>query len=283
MSNPGVDDAAGLLLVLAALFFAPRAAVAGDVGQTCRDAYYQAQVLRDQGKLEGAVEQAKTCVRTCGAELASDCEKWKQELETTMASTIVIVVVDSAGATVTDAVVSLDGVPWLDWLDGTAQTIAKGAHTLRAEVQGAAPVTRSIVVRQGEKDRKVELSIRTERPDDAARVAHQVGPWVVGGVGLGALIAGAVTGGVVVHDYDITEDECVDTSRTCSQRGLDAAARGRVLGPVTTGLLIGGGALVAAGVVWLIAAPRDEKQSTRAFVAPLVSESGASVVVGGAW
>ena len=284
MSNPGVDSAAGLLLVLAALLFGSRAAIAGDVGQTCRDAYYQAQVLRDEGKLEEAIGQAKTCVRTCGEELARDCEGWRQELETRTASTIVIVAVDGAGANVTNALVSLDGVPWLDRLDGTAQTVPKGAHTLRVDVDGAVAETKSIVVRQGEKDRKIQFFIRATPSDDGARLAHQVGPWVVGGVGLGALIAGTVTGALVVHDHGVTRDECSDATATCSQEGLDAASRGRVLGPVTTGLLVGGGALVAAGVVWLVAAPRDDRRATRSFlVAPLASLHEAGIVLGGAW
>ncbi len=261
------------------------AAALADSKEECRDAYYKTQVLRDDGKLDEAIKQAEICVRACGNELVSDCSKWKTDLEARVASTIIVEVVDPSGTPLTDVSVSLDGVLWLDHLDGSAQLIPKGPHTLEVTAKGSAPETKSIVIREGEKGRKITISLTAKPPDaEPPDAAHAIGPWVLGGVGIGALVAGAITGGIVVHDYGVMRDECDEEAGTCSQDGLDASSRGQVLGPATTGLLVGGGVLVAAGVIWLVVAPGSPEPSTTSFfVIPAVSSHETGVVLEGSW
>lgn len=282
MSSPGAADAARFCVLIASLL-ASRVALA-DAAKTCRDAFYQTQVLRDEGKLQEAIEQAKVCERTCGDELGGTCARWKVDLEARFTSTVVLEVVDAAGQPVTNVVVSLDGVPWLDRIDGSPQTIAKGQHTLAIAVPGAPRQERSIVVREGEKGRRIRFSVTRQPAEDGAAPAHRVGPWIVGGVGLGALVAGAVTGGLTVHEHDVMIDQCDEARGTCSQEGLDASARGQILGPATTGLLIAGGALVGAAVIWLVVAPSADDPSTVSLrLEPTVASDGATLLLGGAW
>ncbi|NUO48712.1 MAG: hypothetical protein HOV80_07640 [Polyangiaceae bacterium] len=268
--------AASLLIAGAAL---------ADQKQECRDAYYKTQVLRDEGKLDEALEQAGICVRTCGDELSSNCAQWKTELEGRLASSIIVEVVDESGASLNDVTVSLDGVLWLDHLDGSPQNLSKGPHTLEVTAKGAAPEKKSIVIQAGEKGRKITISITTKAPEaEPPNGAHVIGPWVVGGVGVGALIAGAVTGGIVIHDHSVMEDNCDEKEGTCSQDGLDASERGQVLGPVTTSLLVAGGVLVAGGIVWFLVAPDEAEPATTSwYVVPAISSHEASVVLGGSW
>ena len=103
-------------------------------------------------------------------------------------------------------------------------------------------------------------------------------------MGVAALIGAAVTGGFVVHAYSVTQDECNDRTRTCTPRGGDAQAQGRVLGPVTTSLLVGGGVLLAAGIIWLVVDPDEAAPSTTSiFVAPAIASDHQGIVFGGTW
>jgi hypothetical protein len=211
----------------------------------------------------------------------------KQSCRDSYFASVIVEVVDSSGAPVTVGLVSLEGVGWLDRLDGSAQVISKGPHTLEVTVQGAEPQKKSIVIREGEKNRKIRIEVTrasNETDQPGPDPVHRIAPWVVGGVGVGALIASAVTGGLVVEAYSVTQEECNDETEECTQKGLDAQARGRLLGPVTTGLLIGGGALVTAGIVWLVLAPsRGEAKATSLFVSPVLSGEAQGVVLGGSW
>jgi len=269
------------LVVLAALV-RPRAALA-DSKQECSDAYQKTQVLRAADKIEEALAQADICTRTCAKAFRDECASWRADLEARTA-TIIVEAIDATGVAVKDGSASLDGVPWLDELGGPARVVSKGPHTLEIAVEGVPSQKKAIVIREGEKGRTITITIPAKAPPDGASEPHRTGPWVVGGVGVATLIAGAVTGGFVVDAYSVTREECNDEKEECSQPGLDAQARGRLLGPVTTGLLIGGGTLVAAGVVWLIVAPSAPKPSAASvFLVPAISMHEGGVVLGGRW
>ncbi len=257
----------------------------GDTGQVCTDAHYKTQVLRKEEKLEEAIKQAEVCARDeCPDWMSETCTRWKGELEARLA-TIIVDVVDASGKPVTEGTASLDGVPWLDSLGGPARVVPKGSHTLVITVRGEPPQEKTIVVREGEKNRKITITLPPKAsPPPPPNPWHTFGPWIVGGLGVAVLIGGAVTGGLTVEAYEVMQAQCNEEEGVCSQKGLDAQERGKVLGPVTTGLLVGGGVLVAAGVIWLVAAPTgSEPATTSFFVVPAVSGHEAGVVLGGAW
>jgi hypothetical protein len=268
---------------IATSFSFPHDALA-DTKQECSDSYQKTQVLRAADKLEEAIGQADICVRTCSKSFLDECASWKTSLESRIAS-IIVEAVDATGEPVTDGSVSLDGVPWLDQLGGPARAVSKGPHTLEVTVKGAPSQKKSIVIREGEKSRKITVSIPSSPAPDNSGEVHRIGPWVVGGVGVAALIAGAVTGGLVLDAYSVTQEQCNDGTGTCTtQEGIDASERGQLLGPVTTGLLVGGSVLVAGGIIWLVVAPTEAKPSTTSLtVAPTVSHEHVGLVVGGSW
>jgi hypothetical protein len=77
------------------------------------------------------------------------------------------------------------------------------------------------------------------------------GPWVVGGIGAAGLVVGIATGAVVLQKHAEAEAGCSSVTRTCTPAAKAASDSGRALGPVvTTGLVVGGVGLAAAGI-WL--------------------------------
>ncbi|NUP06004.1 MAG: hypothetical protein HOW73_08095 [Polyangiaceae bacterium] len=271
--------------VSASLFFS--SAALADTQQECGDSYLKTQDLQDAGKLEEAIEQAQICSQACpkltsraAKEMTSDCAKWQTDLES-RTSSIIVEVVDAAGKPVTEGSISLDGEPWLEKLDSAAHGLSKGPHTLKINVKDADPHTEGIVVKEGEKDRKIKITLPGAEPPPAE---YSIAPWIIGGAGVAVLLASAVTGGLVIYDYNVMNKNCNEVTG-CEPDGEEAVARGQVLGPVTTGLLVGGGALVAAGVIWLVVERTggEEPSKTSFFVAPIISSDQKGVALGGSW
>lgn len=273
----------------------PNVALADD-RQACSDAYQKTQELRDADQIDDAVKQAQICARdVCAPWMRSDCSKWQSELEARQ-STVVIEILADPGATAADASVLLDGAPWLAHADGAAHVVSKGPHSIEIDVKGNPPQKESVTIAEGEKNRRITFHVAAKAPPVEPRPSdvHRVGPWIVGAVGAAALLAGAVTGGLVLQAHAVMKDECHDPTKTtpgyCSQAGRDAETRGQRLGPATTGLLVGGATLVAAGVIWFVAAPRAAKYPATSafvvpslFVTPVLSRHENGVVLGGAW
>lgn len=274
----------GICIVVGSQFFVSTARA--DSKQECSDAYEKTQVMRDADKIDEGIEQAQVCARdVCAKFVRDDCSKWKAELEARVAS-IIVEAVDASGAPVTEGSVTLDGVPWLDQLGGTAHAVSKGAHILEINVKGAVPHKQSITIQEGEKNRKITITMVAKAASDKEPVSgvHRIAPWVVGSFGVAALIGGAVTGGLVVEAYSVVQDECFDDTETCTPDGFDAQSRGHLLGPLTTGLLVGGGVLVAAGIIWLVVARRaEEPAATSFFIGPVLTAQQQGLVLGGSW
>jgi hypothetical protein len=109
---------------------------------------------------------------------------------------------------------------------------------------------------------------------------------VVGGVGVAALVGGAVTGIVGAHKQSTLNGKCPDY--TCSYHSAaekssfdsDKASL-RTLGTATTALLIGGGVLTATGITLFFSS--GPKQSERIGLTTLFGPSGGSIVARGAF
>lgn len=153
------------LLVQAALaiFFVASDAGAGDRDE-CVAAASSAQDLRRDNKLVSAREQLITCARAaCPAAVQHDCVGWLAEIEDAM-PTITLTVSDANGVDVIEANILLDDRPYLTRLEGRALAMDPGIHVLHIEVAGATPFEQRIVVREGEKNRVVALTVPTPEP-----------------------------------------------------------------------------------------------------------------------
>lgn len=63
---------------------------------------------------------------------------------------------------------------------------------------------------------------------------HRALAFTFGGIGVAGLITGAVAGALTAKAESDNRAHCDATTHSCDQQGRDAAATGRVLGPVTT-------------------------------------------------
>jgi hypothetical protein len=123
-------------------------------------------------------------------------------------------------------------------------------------------------------------------PDDGSTM--RTAGLITGGVGLAALAAGAITGGLAMSEHGTAKDNCDGT--VCNQEGLDAIDQVRPLGNASTALFVVGGVGVAAGVLLFVLAPSEQTEEATAsrgiVVRPWVggtSELGAVTGLQGAW
>lgn len=108
------------------------------------------------------------------------------------------------------------------------------------------------------------------------------GPWIAGGIGVAALVVGAVTGALVIQNKGVADAHCTfGPPATCrDQTGMNAASAVRTLGPVTTVSLVVGAAGLATGAIWL-GVRRTDTSSMRIGIGP--APGGAAWRLEGSW
>lgn len=158
---PVVSRATIALTLAASVLLSADSLQAADDKQVCLGAYISAQRLRQEDKLVEAREQLLTCARdVCPPTLKKDCITWTAEVDQALPS-VVIDARDSDGADVIDVKVTVDGRPFADRIDGKPRPVNPGVHTFRYETEGAAPVAEKVVIRTGDKMRKVTVRFAT--------------------------------------------------------------------------------------------------------------------------
>lgn len=252
MRNP--RSAALLRIALGALAVAAPAVASADDKAVCADAYHQSQVLRDEGKLVLARAQIAVCKAACPAHVSGDCEEWLGEVETKLAS-VVIVARDAAGNPVAAPRVVVDG--------RTADArgpieVDPGAHVVRVEHAGTT-VEKRVEVAVGQKGARVEVlfpgGVRVAAPPAPAPAP----PWSTGGppkatwvLGIGGLAMLGAAGVLGVHGHTRRSDLDACSPR-CAPEDLDSI---RTEWWVAVGLAGAGTVAVgAAAIVWASTSP----------------------------
>jgi hypothetical protein len=92
----------------------------------------------------------------------------------------------------------------------------------------------------------------------------QVGGIAIGAVGLAGLVAGGITGGLVLDRKATVETHCANDVCT-DPEGIDAADSGRTLATVSTVAFIAGGALLGTGILMLILGDGTTEPATATF------------------
>jgi hypothetical protein len=139
-------------VVVSLLLSAPAAADTTKV--QCIQANTQAQDLRRDGHLAQAREQLQRCVDpACPGLVRDDCTRRLDELEKAQ-PTVAFEVKDSRGADVFAVTVTMDGKPWAESLEGKALPADPGKHIFTFAMAGQPPVTRTLVITEGEKARR---------------------------------------------------------------------------------------------------------------------------------
>lgn len=171
--------ACGLLLVL----LAPTLHADETHEDTCFDAAVAGQKARKAGELATARAAFLRCAQAaCPAEVTARCVDWAAEVDGAMPS-VLVAAQDEHGRDMLTGTIRIDGTSHPEALSGQAVPLEPGAHVLRLEITGRAPVEQSIVTREHEKNRRVVLRIAAtpKRPS--------IVPFVLGAIGGAAALS----------------------------------------------------------------------------------------------
>ena len=238
---------AGVPLALALAWSQPAHAGTRD---RCLAASMAGQTLMLKDQLHAARDKLRVCAKpVCPRLVRRDCVDFLGKIETNM-PTIVLGARDGRGKDLVDVRVTLDGAPLVDHLDGKPVEIDPGTHALHFETEGAPPVDQTLLVREGEKDRLVTVTLGPPPPPPPTEtVVRTTGPsvwtWIVGGVGLATLGATVVSGSVSLAQYQSLHDGCALT-HSCAPGDVSTV---NTLYDVAYATAAIGGALVVAGIV----------------------------------
>jgi hypothetical protein len=281
------------------LALAPSSARAADpTTADCLGASESSIKLRGEHKLREARAQLLVCAAaTCPDDVRSECERHVTEVNASI-PTIVFEAKDASGADLTAVKVTMDGAVLVERLEGTAISLDPGEHSFTFEVAGQAPVQKSLVLREGEKDRRERVTLgaaaalaapaaplASPPPGDAPSVESAPPPppasdssggswssqktWavVLGGAGLVGIGVGTAFGLSAGSAWSRAQTEC-GSPTSCPQHAQavsdhDSASNAATWSTVGFGV---GAAAIVAGVVLWATAPSGGKSATASGV-----------------
>jgi hypothetical protein len=246
-----------LWLAFALSLFAHRAAAQAELAACVAD-HKRVQTGREAGLYLESRDAAARCAQAaCPQLIREDCAAWYVDLAESTPS-IVLDVRDHAGRDVTDARVML-GERVLD-VHGRAIALDPGSHELRVQAANHAPHSERIVLRQGERNRRIAITLQpvpgAREPVDS-RSAPRFSPavialGVVGLVGLSTFAALATSGRV--HHNRLDEDLC---KPGCARSDVNYVNRVYVAADLAAA--IGGSAAIAATVLHVLDRRRERR------------------------
>ena len=289
----------GQLVVLPGVLLVATPAAAEVTRAECVAANTTGQSLRRQGKFAEARQQLRVCNDpACPAVVAEDCTRRLDELDTAQPA-ILFDAKDGRGHDLLRVVVTMDGRPFADRLDGTPLQVDRGEHTFTFSVPGETPVTETLVIKESEKSRLYTVVIGQPRslapqppvsdPQPEPAPAGGLGrrQWValaIGGAGAGALVVGSVFGvltatGIKHQNQDCPSSlACLDPTRAAADHAAwttDSA--------VSTAAFVAGGALIAGGAALFFTGhrPSTRTATTGLVVTPGVVPRGGALLLRG--
>jgi hypothetical protein len=228
----------------------------------CLNAFDQAQHLRSDGKLIEARDRLQVCGSArCPAPVRADCLQWENDVLAAL-PTVTFAAVDPSGRDLLDVAVSVDGLRVAERLDARQIPLDPGVHAVRFESRGGEVREEQVVVRAGERNRVVRVTLGSTAVATATQAsvppADHGGPpatsrhvpWLVpvlAGVGVASLTAAALLYFPVVSRVDQMRGTCAPA---CSQSEVDSLMVRRDASWVVAG--VGAAALVGAAVVFLL-------------------------------
>ncbi len=226
----------------------------------------------NEHKLRSERTQLLVCAApSCPADIRKECTRRVDEVNLAI-PTVVFEAKDANGNDLSAVRVTMDGEVIAERLEGSALSLDPGEHAFVFEAAGQAPVTKQLVIREAEKERREAIRfgvVPTEAP--VAQPSAPVSPppadenqstWsnqktaavVAASVGVVGLGVGSVFGLRALskksHANDICPDACSD------DEGLQAWRDARSAGNVSTIFFIVGGAALGAGAALWFTAPK---------------------------
>jgi hypothetical protein len=238
----------------------------------CVDANGDGQALRLEGKLAAARQKLETCGDpSCPAIVREDCVRRLRELDAVQ-PTIAFDVVDAAGSPVASVRVTLDGRPLEDRLVHSALRVDPGEHTFVFAADGALPVTRRLVIKEGEKDRHERVALAPvlgSPPPSTVPVAlepiaaprpglgtHKLLGLTAGGAGIVGIALGSLFGVLTVSAANRQRSDCASVEACMSRASaLSDHSSAQTDGAVSTVAFVAGGALLLGGAALFFMVP----------------------------
>ena len=237
----------------------------------CVSATEKALTLRQQGKLHAALKELATCSdASCPDEVKQECTKRLSEIDAVMPS-LILEAKDLVGNDLADVNVTMDGTPFATTLDGRPMTVDPGAHKFHFTFLQAPPLDKTLVIREGERDRRETIVIQISPPKPPPFWGPtRVTALSVGVLGLAGLAVGGVFGGFALSAQNQESSDCAQGCNRYAQ-ALTDYNYAQMNATASTALFITGGVLVATGVVLWILSPRSSvsvapSAATRGFV-----------------
>jgi hypothetical protein len=197
-----------------------------------------------------------------------------------------------------ELVVTCDGATVAEAALGTGLAVDAGEHLVTTQVRGGPVVERHIDIAIGAQ-KQILLAIQRPQsrapeaatsaattpttPDETPKSTSdvRVGAYVLGGLGLAGLAAGAALGGLALGQRNLIDEHC--PNRLCDPPGLNAVQSVKTYGLASTVGFVAGGALLAASTVMFFASSPTPSASTRSrgtSSALFISAGSAGAVVG---
>jgi hypothetical protein len=264
------------------------ASAADPTKQECVSANESAQDLRRAAQLREAKKQLAVCVSaSCPAPVREDCAARLSEVDAAMPS-LVLVAKDRAGNDVSAVVVTMDGLPFADNLDGTAVPVDPGEHRFIFEGEGLPSTEKVIVVHEGDKSRHLNVvlggTVAGEAPTDSNESLLSPGRRRILGLALGgaaaaSIVLGAVFGLVAKSTYDQAWRECGSDPRNCTPQGVHDGQTAQGQATVSTVAFVVGALFLGGGAALYLTAPKAPSVA----IAPGVSVNGAGLRIKAVW
>jgi hypothetical protein len=134
---------------------------------TCTDSYEKAQEEKVAGHLNAALVHLKNCIApACPKFVRDDCSRWMDQAESAIPT--VVFAVRRDGKDLTEVEIFCDGTPLLISLDGKAVPVDPGLRHFSFSVPGLDPIQQQTIIREGERNRIIEVEFGTPKKGDAS-------------------------------------------------------------------------------------------------------------------
>jgi hypothetical protein len=259
--------------------------------EQCIASNSDAQDLFRDGKLSLARARLRECADpSCPALVRDDCTRRLDDLERAQ-PTIIFDVKDGSGRDLRAVSVTVDGVLLVHELNGKPLPVDPGEHTFVVTAEGEKPVTRTFVLKVGEKERLEHLTIGELPQADGAQArdaglgTQRILGIAVGGVGIVGVAVGTIFGLMASSAWSQAKGACgPDTSHCNDLNGANSFKNTTDSdAAISTVAFIAGGVLLVGGAALFLTGGPKGTSPTRAevWIAPSLGQERAGAAVGG--
>lgn len=251
------------IVLLPALMRAGSAGAQSTSADVCADTAEKGQLLKIKGRLREARMTFLECVKDdCPPLVRKDCGQFLVDLESAM-PTVVIAARDPSGTDLTDVRVVVDGEVLTTRLEGKALAMDPGVHRFRFESKARVTVEQTIVVREGERNRGIGVTLALEvAPVVVVPPTTPVHAWVatsIAVVGFGTFAAFGLSARAEFNDL---EKRC---GSRCPANDVDRVRRRALVADI--GLVVGVASAAVATYLFIDHAKKTSVQIGAGFIA----------------